>query len=66
VAEALVVVNGTPLTVAQSMTLRVALESYASDLRDSGLGDDDHGREMTRLYLLRLDEIRTLIFREVP
>ena len=65
-AEALVVVNGTPLTVAQSMTLRVALESYASDLRDSGLGDDDHGREMTRLYLLRLDEIRTLIFREVP
>ncbi len=64
-AEAVIVVNGTTLTVAQSMALRVALENFASDLRDHGLGEDDHGREITRLYLARLDEIRALILHEV-
>lgn len=61
--EALVVVNGVTLTSAQSLTLRVALESFASHLISDGLGDDEHGRTMVRLYLQRVDEIRQALYR---
>lgn len=55
--EPRITINGTPLTEAQAMTLRVAAGSFALDLRENGLGDDEHGQQMTALYLARLHEI---------
>jgi len=56
-------VNGVALTTAQAMTVRVAIESFASDLQGGGLGDDEHGKAMTAAYRARIDEIREIIFR---
>ena len=63
--EAHIAINGTPLTFAQSMMFRVALEAYAMQLRVDGLGDDKHGRSMAAGYLARIEEIRKLVFAHV-
>lgn len=63
VKEAEVFINGIRLTNAQSAALRCALESFASDLSDEGLGDDPMGKAISRAYLERLDEIRRIILR---
>jgi hypothetical protein len=60
--EPTITINGTLLNSAQATTVRVAIESLASDLV-SGLGDDEHGRLMTAAYKARIQEIRELIFR---
>ncbi len=49
--EPVIVVDGRVLSVGEAMTVRVALSSFASSLREDGLGDDEHGRKMTSLYL---------------
>lgn len=54
--EPMIIINGKLLTVGQAMTVRVALGAFAVDLQD-GLGDDDHGKEMTAGYKARLSEI---------
>ena len=43
--EAIITVNGHKLTVAESMTVRVALTAYANDLRMNGLGDNEAIRD---------------------
>lgn len=55
--EPSVTINGVALNAAQAMALRVAVTSFRSDLLEHGLGEDEHGRAMTALYLLRADEI---------
>lgn len=60
--EPAITINGHTLTPAQAMTIRVSLESHAASLQGRGLGEDTHGQEMTRLYLLRINEIRAFIF----
>ena len=60
--EAKVTVNGIELTEAQSMTLRVALESFALDVQGDGLGKDAHGRKMAALYRDRIREIREAMY----
>lgn len=40
------------------MTVRVAIESFASDLSANGLGDDGHGLAMTAGYLKQIEAIR--------
>jgi len=60
-SEARITVNGTSLNSAQSMTVRVALNSFASHLREDGLGNDEHGKSMVVLYLARIDEVLDLI-----
>lgn len=62
--EAAITINGVVLTPGQSMTVRVALNSFAMDLNADGLGDDDHGKTMTRLYLGRVAEIQQMS--EIP
>lgn len=57
-AEATIVINGQQLTDAQSMTLRVALETFAETLINEGLGCDEHGKRMASAYLHRIREIR--------
>lgn len=44
------------------MTIRVALESFASYLHENGLGDDEMGIKMTQAYLENIDALRDLIF----
>ena len=57
-----ITIDGKTLNSAQAMTIRVACESFIFSLLKDGLGDDEHGREMTKLYLDRLYEIREMIY----
>lgn len=59
--EPLIRVEGELLTDAQAMTLRVAMESFASSLYTDGLGEDEHGKVMAVAYLNRIDEIRKIM-----
>ena len=60
-SEPTITVNGVPLTIGQAMTVRVALNSLAVDLRSDGMGDDEHGRRMTEGYLTAIGEIFRLM-----
>lgn len=60
--EANVRINGRTLSLGESMTLRVAIEHYVSYLHDNGLGEDSHGKAMTKGYLVRLDDIRSKLY----
>jgi len=62
--EARIIINGVELTLGQSMTLRVALQSFAMDLRENGLGDDETGKAIANGYLARISEMNTLIMRD--
>lgn len=59
--EPVMTINGTTLTAAQAMTVRVAIEAFASDLTE-GLGEDETGKAITAGYKARINEIRELIF----
>lgn len=59
--EAAITINGTRLSDAQSMVLRVALTQFASVIAEEGLGEDEHGKIMVIAYLARADEIFTLM-----
>jgi hypothetical protein len=61
--EAFISVNGQALNEGQSMTIRVALESFAMSLKSDGLGDDTHGKNMVNLYLHAIDSIRKIMYR---
>lgn len=60
--EPLISINAHLLTAAQSMTIRVALESFALDLNVEGLGPGEHSRAMVAGYLACISEIRALMF----
>jgi hypothetical protein len=49
------------LTNAQTVALRVAVSNYLTDLQDTDLGDDPHGKAVTKLYLARLQEVIELM-----
>lgn len=38
-------------------TLRVALANFSQNLEEDGLGDDEHGIEMVRLYQANINSI---------
>lgn len=59
--EPAITINGHPLTVAQAMTIRVAIGSFAMDLRTHGLGDDGHGAAMVQGYLAAIHDIHRLM-----
>ena len=49
--EASVLVDGQPLTIAQVMTLRVALTSFLVDINnEGGLGHDEIGEALRKNY----------------
>jgi len=60
--EAKIMIGTRELTFAQSMTLRVALESFAISLDHDGLGDDRRGKSMVKNYNRLINEIRAMIF----
>lgn len=59
-----ITINGTTISLGMSMTVRVAIESFASDLNHNGLGDDELGVDMTKGYLANIAKIRELIFKK--
>ncbi|HHA1934011.1 hypothetical protein [Lelliottia wanjuensis] len=38
-------------------TLRVALSHFSEYLKEDGLGEDDHGKEMVRLYQQNINSL---------
>ena len=62
--EPIIIINGKATTEAQAMTIRCALDSFYSTLREEGLGDDDHGRSMVNSYCKNIEDIRKLILME--
>lgn len=50
-SEAKIIINGFVLNDAESMTLRVSIQSLIDSLNNDGLGDDSHGFAMTKAYL---------------
>lgn len=61
--EPAVIINGQTLTEAQAMTVRVALQSFANNLAEDGLGDDDHGEKMVELYLRNISDVNDIILK---
>lgn len=60
--EANIIINGVQLSPAQSMTLRVAIGSFASIMEDPyHLGHDEHGLFMTKMYKENSREIERII-----
>ena len=62
--EPIIVINGTLLTQAQSMTVGVALNDFMISLNHDGLGDDVHGKEICKLYQDRIVEIQSIIMKK--
>ncbi len=58
--EPRITINGITVTDAMAMTLRCAVASFAMSLREEGLGEDEHGKRMTKLYLKRIRELDAL------
>ncbi len=50
-SEPKITINGTPLSEAEAMTLRVALGAWMLDLTAGDLGDDETGRAIAAGYL---------------
>lgn len=60
--EADMTISGVALTVGESMTVRCAVQEFAMTLAD-GLGNDAHGKVMTKHYLEAIRNINRLIAR---
>lgn len=58
-----IMINGVELTTAQIMTIHVALQGFATHLtyQEFPLGDDEHGKIMTRNYLANISTINKLL-----
>lgn len=56
--ESEIIINGKNVGPACAMTIRVAIEVFASDLIENGLGDEDQGKAMVKSYLSIIDDIR--------
>lgn len=58
-------IEGNVLTPGQSMTIRVAVESFASWLVENGLGEDEHGKRMVKSYSQCIVEIRNFMYKDL-
>jgi hypothetical protein len=61
IKEPEIIINGHKITESMAMAIRVAIEIFAFDLCENGLGNDELGKEMTKLYLDRINEIRKVM-----
>jgi hypothetical protein len=62
--EAEMMISGVKLTDAESMTVRVAIDTLANVLAE-GLGEQE-GRALTQVYLASLSRIQTLLESRKP
>ncbi len=57
-----ITINGAKLSMAQSMTLRIAATAFLTEMSQPvALGDDEHGRRMVKAYRERLVEIMKIM-----
>lgn len=61
-AEPIITINGHVCTPGEAMTFRVAIESFALDLRENGLGADETGKALSLGYLKNIDSLRLKVF----
>lgn len=61
--EAHITINGHALTSAQSVAIRVAIDSFDSELQIDGIGKDAHGSAMSAAYRDRISEIRSKLYK---
>jgi hypothetical protein len=60
--EADIIINGQRLTPAQALTVRCALDAFATMLQQMGLpGDEAQSQRLTQAYLARLEELHALM-----
>jgi hypothetical protein len=62
--EADITINGVKLTDAESMTVRVAIDTLANVLAESL--QEQEGRELTQVYIASLSRIQTLMESKPP
>jgi hypothetical protein len=56
--EASITINDRQLSTAQAMAVRVAVSDFYAEMQDpDALGDDEHGRAMTKAYRERIAEV---------
>lgn len=60
-SEPEILINGINVGPGCSMTIRVAIEVFASHLIENGLGDDEHGIRMRKNYFDRINDIRQVM-----
>lgn len=60
--ETAITIGGKEISEGESMTIRVALEAFASYLQENGLGDDESGQRMKEAYLQNIVSLRNYIF----
>lgn len=53
-----IIINGINLEPGCVLTIRVAIEVFAADLMENGLGEDEHAQIMVQNYRARIDDIR--------
>lgn len=63
-SEPAIIINSTCCSDGMAMTIRVAVEHFASWLHEEGLGEDDHGKAMKDGYLRCVQQIRQAIHGE--
>jgi hypothetical protein len=56
-----IIINGINIGPGCAMTIRVSIEALSSDLIENGLGNDEHGKKMKKLYLDRINDIRKIM-----
>ena len=60
-------INGVALDDRQNIAIWSALQSFAIEMQNPlALGDDEHGRTMTKLYRQRVAEINQLALDTTP
>ena len=59
--EASIIINGVVLTNAEAMTVRVALNGFIMELSENGLGDDEHGKAMTKAYIEKAKNVLNIM-----
>ena len=61
-SEPIITINSVRLTYAQEVAVRVAITSFHAEMAEpDALGDDEHGRAMTKTYRDRLSEVLAVI-----
>lgn len=63
--EAEIIIGKKKLNKAQSMTLRVALTGFVSEMRHVGLGDDNTGKSIAEGYMLNGEEVIGMLFKSI-
>ena len=60
--EPVITINGHALTSPEAATVRIAIESFSSQLMETGLSTDDHGIQMVSLYMRSIEKLRTKMY----